>query len=147
MKFKIKVIMRSSKNQLSCYMTLFGNFAPYDLHALRRMVCGGFVVNSIAMTFKIPEKKKKTVAKLVVLISRIKWNSGFHNFGCHRSGSYFTSFYWTTCTWQLNPDKDGIAPLFSFLPALLKELKFWHSNIGSFKGYCKVHLGMNLNSS
>ena len=58
-KFKIKVIMRSSKNQLSCYMTLFGNFAPYDLHALRRMVCGGFVVNSVTMTFKIPEKKKK----------------------------------------------------------------------------------------
>ena len=59
MKFKIKVITRSSKNQLSCYMTLFGNFAPYDLHALRRMVCRGFVVNSVAMTFKIPEKKKK----------------------------------------------------------------------------------------
>ena len=68
-KFKIKVVMRSSKNQLSCYMTFFGNFAPYDLHALRPMVCGGFVVKTVAMTFKIPEKKKKTVAKLVVLIS------------------------------------------------------------------------------
>ena len=69
MKFKIKVVMRSSKNQLSCYMTLFGNFAPYGLHALRPMVCGGFVVKTVAMTFKIPEKKKKTVPKLVVLIS------------------------------------------------------------------------------
>ena len=68
-KFKIKVVMRSSRNQLSCYMTLFGNFAPYDLHALRPVVCGGFVVKTVAMTFKIPEKKKKTVAKLVVLIS------------------------------------------------------------------------------
>ena len=58
-KFKIKVVMRSSKNQLSCYMTLFGNFAPYDMHALRPMVCGGFVVKTVAMTFKIPEKKKK----------------------------------------------------------------------------------------
>ena len=47
----------------------FGNFAPYDLHALRPVVCGGFVVKTVAMTFKIPEKKKKTVAKLVVLIS------------------------------------------------------------------------------
>ena len=59
MKFKIKVIMRSPKNQLSCYMTLSGNFAPYDLHALRPMVCGGFVVNTVAMTFEIPEKKEK----------------------------------------------------------------------------------------
>ena len=93
MKFKIKVVMRSSKNQLSCYMTLFGNFAaPYDMHARRPMVCGGFVVKTVAMTFKIPEKKKKTVAKLVVLKSGIRWNSGFHNFGCHRSGSYFASF-------------------------------------------------------
>ena len=50
--------MRSSKNQLSCYMALFGNFAPYDLHALRPMVRGGFVVKTVAMTFKIPEKKK-----------------------------------------------------------------------------------------
>ena len=117
-KFKIKVVMRSSKNQLSCYMTLFGNFAPYDPHALRRMVCSGFVVNTVAMTFQIPEKKKKkkTVAKLVVLISWIRWNSGFHNFGCHRSGSYFASFCWTTCTWQLSPDKDGIAPQFPFSP-------------------------------
>ena len=40
-------------------MTLSGNFAPYDLHALRLMVCGGFVVNTVAMTFEIPEKKKK----------------------------------------------------------------------------------------
>ena len=59
MKFKIKVVMRSSKNQLSCYMTLFSNFVPYDLHALRRMVCGGFVAKTVAMTFKIPEKKQK----------------------------------------------------------------------------------------
>ena len=51
--------MRSPKNQLSCYMTLFSNFTPYDLHALRPMVCGGFVVNTVAMTFEIPEKKKK----------------------------------------------------------------------------------------
>ena len=58
-KFKIKVVMRSSKNQLSCYMTLFGNFAPYNLHALGRMVCGGFVVKTVVMTFKIPEKAKK----------------------------------------------------------------------------------------
>ena len=29
-----------------------------------------------------------------------------------------------------------------FLPALLKTLKFWYSNIG-YK-YCKVHFGMNL---
>ena len=50
-KFMIKIVMRSSKNQLYCYMTLFGNFAPYDLHALRRMVCGGFVVKTVAMTF------------------------------------------------------------------------------------------------
>ena len=50
-KFMIKIVMRSSKNQLSCYMTLFGNFAPYDLPALRRMVCGGFVVKTVAMTF------------------------------------------------------------------------------------------------
>ena len=40
-------------------MTLFGNFAPYDLHVLRPMVCGGFVVKTVAMTFKIPEKKQK----------------------------------------------------------------------------------------
>ena len=40
-------------------MTLFGNFARYDLRALRRMVCSGFVVNTVAMTFQIPEKKKK----------------------------------------------------------------------------------------
>ena len=51
MKFKIKEIMRLSRNQLSSYMALFGNFAPYDLHAVRRMVCGGFVVNTVAMTF------------------------------------------------------------------------------------------------
>ena len=50
-KFKIKEIMRLSKDQLSCYMTRFGNFAPYDLHAVRRMVCGGFVVNTVVMTF------------------------------------------------------------------------------------------------
>ena len=50
-KFKVKEIMRLSRDQLSCYMTLFGNFAPYDLHALRRIVCGGFVVNTVAMTF------------------------------------------------------------------------------------------------
>ena len=50
-KFKIKESMRLSRDQLSCYMTLFGNFAPYDLHAVRRMVCGGFVGNTVAMTF------------------------------------------------------------------------------------------------
>ena len=50
-KFKIKEIMRLSRDQLSCYMTLFGNFAPNDLHAVTRMVCGGFVVNTVAMTF------------------------------------------------------------------------------------------------
>ena len=50
-KFKIKEIMRLSRDQLSFYMTLFGNFAPYDLHGVRRMVCGGFVVNTVAMTF------------------------------------------------------------------------------------------------
>ena len=73
MKFMIKVIMRSPKNQLSCYMTLFGNFAPYDPHALRPMACDGFVVNTVAMTFEIPEKKKKkTVAELVVLVWRIR---------------------------------------------------------------------------
>ena len=59
LKFKIKVVMRSSKNQLSCYMTVFGNFAPYDLPALRPMMCCGFVVKTVDMTFKIPEKKKK----------------------------------------------------------------------------------------
>ena len=50
-KFKIKEIMRLSRDQLPCYMTLFGNFAPNDLHAVRRMVCGGFVGNTVAMTF------------------------------------------------------------------------------------------------
>ena len=50
-KFKIKEIMRLSRDQLSRYMTLFGDFAPYDLHAVRRMVCGGFVGNTVAMTF------------------------------------------------------------------------------------------------
>ena len=50
-KFKIKEIMGLSRDQLSSYMTLFGNFAPYDLHAVRRMVCGGFVGNTVAMTF------------------------------------------------------------------------------------------------
>ena len=50
-KFKIKEIMRLSRDQLSSYMTLFGNFAPNDLHAVRRMVCGGFVGNTVAMTF------------------------------------------------------------------------------------------------
>ena len=50
-KFKIKEIMRLSRDRLSCYMTLFGNFAPNELHAVRRMVCGGFVGNTVAMTF------------------------------------------------------------------------------------------------
>ena len=44
-KFKIKEIMRLSKDQF------FGNFAPYDLHAVRPLVCAGFVVNTVAMPF------------------------------------------------------------------------------------------------
>ena len=70
MKFKIKEIMRLSKNQLSCYITLFDNFAPYDqlhMHALRRMV----FFNTVAVIFQIPLKKKNNnnLAKLVVLVS------------------------------------------------------------------------------
>ena len=58
-KFKIKEIIRSSKNQLSsCYMTL-GNFnLPPAISGTHLGEWCDFVVNTVAMTFQIPRKKK-----------------------------------------------------------------------------------------
>mgnify|MGYP000306103221 FL=1 len=58
-KFKIKEIIRSSKNQLSsCYMTL-GNFnLPPAISGTHLGEWCDFVVNTVAMTFQIPGKKK-----------------------------------------------------------------------------------------
>ena len=58
-KFKIKEIIRSSKNQLSsCYMTL-GNFnLPPAISGTHLGEWCDFVVNNVAMTFQIPGKKK-----------------------------------------------------------------------------------------
>ena len=101
----------------------------------------GFVINTNTMTFQIPEKK---VLKLKNLLSTAitDESSSYRKFariaGSIISLSLAVGPISRLFTWQMHlaiESRSGWDQTFRFPAALLEELKFWYSNIGSFNSY------------
>ena len=88
----------------------------------------GFVVNTVAMIYKIME-----LGRIADSINLVATEVGplLHLFPGQMCLAIESRSRWDHFR-------------FSFVPALSKELKFWYSNIGSFNGYCKLRLGVNF---
>ena len=101
----------------------------------------GFVINTISMTFQIPEKK---VCKLKRLLnSAIQNKSSSYRELARIAGSIISvalavgpiSRLLTRQMYLAIESRSAWDHLFLFPPALLEELKFWFCNIESFNGY------------
>ena len=101
----------------------------------------GFVINTIAMTFRIPEKK---VCKLKQLLnSAIQNKSSSYRELARIAGSIISvvlavgpiSSLLTRQMYLAIECRSVWDHIFLFPPALLEELKFWFSNIEPFNGY------------
>ena len=101
----------------------------------------GFVINTIFMTFRIPEKK---VCKLKRLLnSTIQNKSSSYRELARIAGSLISvalavesiSHLLTRQMYLAIESRSAWDHIFLFPPALLEELKFWFCNIESFNGY------------
>ena len=103
--------------------------------------CLGFVINTISMTFQIPEKK---VCKLKRLLDFAIQNESLSYRELARIAGYIISVafaigpisrFLTRQMYLAIVSRSAWDHIFRFPPALLEELKFWFSNIESFNGY------------
>ena len=101
----------------------------------------GFEINTIFMTFRIPEKK---VCKLKRLLnSTIQNKSSSYRELAGIAGSIISvalavgsiSHLLTRQMYLATESRSAWDHIFLFPPALLEELKFWFCNIESFNGY------------
>ena len=101
----------------------------------------GFVINTIFMTFRIPEKK---VCKLKRLLnSTIQNKSSSYRELARIAGSIISvalavgsiSHLLTRQMYLAIESRSAWDHIFLFPPALLEELKFWFCNIEYFNGY------------